>query len=360
MKKIDNGKIHLTAKVLNSPKQLRALLFTVLGLEPIHISKKTKEASTDERTLHALAVRGCNLANLLLRYREKNKLFTTYVQPIIEKTDPVTNRLHTTYNPYSTVTGRWNSAKPNLQNIPTRDKDEGLVRKSFVAEPGNILLIADYSQIELRLLAHFSQDTLFLLAYTKGLDLHKKTASAIFHKPESMITDSERGMGKTINFSIIYGISAFRLAEKFNIPMWTAKKYIDAYFELYKGVTAYRKNVVIECKRNGYVETLFFRKRRLPDIQTFNSSRSERQAVNAQIQGSAADILNRAINMVHAKYKGTDLKTLLQVHDEIVMEVPKEKADMYMAEVKELMQSVVKLSVPLICSVKACSNWSEK
>jgi DNA polymerase-1 len=353
------NKIESNDELFNSPKQLREIFFGVLGLEPIHVSKKTNESSTDERTLHALAIRGCTLANLLLRYREKNKLFTTYVQPILAKTDTKTSRLHTTYNPYSTVTGRWNSQKPNLQNIPASTKDEGLIRKAFIAEKDHILIVADYSQIELRLLAHFSKDTLFQLAYTKGLDLHKKTAAAIFHKPESMVTEQERGMGKTINFSVIYGISAFRLAEKFNLPMWTAKKYIDAYFELYKGVTAFRKNTVAECKKNGYVETLFFRKRRLPEIQSI-SSRAERQAVNAIIQGSAADVLNRAIVMLYQKYINTDLKILLQVHDEIVIEVPKIKADMYIAEIKELMESVVKLSVPLKCSVKACGNWSEK
>jgi len=345
----------INEKMHNSPKQLRELFFGKLGLEPVHISRKTKQPSTDERTLRVLAMRGSALANVLLRYRGKNKLFTTYVQPIIERTDKETGRLHTTYNPYGAVTGRWNSSKPNLQNIPMKDK--GLIRQAFVAEPNNVLLIADYSQIELRLLAHFSKDTLFNLSYTKGLDLHKKTASAIFHKSESMITDDERAIGKTVNFSVIYGISPFALAENLGIKMWDAKKYIDTYFNTYKGVTAFKKNTVERCKVTGYVETLFYRKRRLPDVST---KRTERQAVNSIIQGSAADILNRAINQLYEKFKGTDLRLLLQVHDEIVLECPKDKADYYMLEIKKIMEHAVKLTVPLKCNVKACFNWSQK
>ena len=342
-------------KMHNSPKQLRELFFDKLGLKPVHISRKTKQPSTDERTLRVLAMRGSKLANILLRYRGKNKLFTTYVQPIIERTEKDTNRLHTTYNPFM-HTGRWNSSKPNLQNIPI--KDAGLIRQAFIAEPNNVLLIADYSQIELRLLAHFSQDSLFMLTYTQGLDLHKKTAAAIFNKSENSITDDERAIGKKVNFSVIYGISPFRLAEQLNIQIWDATKYIDTFFNTYKGVTAFRKNVVDRCKQTKYIETLFFRKRRLPNINA--TKRAERQAVNSKIQGSAADIINRAIIQLSDKFKGTDLKILLQVHDEIVMECPKLKADFYMAEIKKIMEASAKLVVPLKCSVKACSNWSEK
>lgn len=370
---------------INSPTQLRNFFYGTLGLEPVNKTKKSTthpegQDSTNERALRVLAYKGCQVANLMLRYRGKIKLFGTYLEPIIEKTNKQTGRLYTDYNPYATVTGRWNSSKPNLQNIT--QKDEGLLRKAFIAEKGSVLLIADYSQIELRLLAHFSQDSLMMKNYFDNADLHAKTASALFGKKESEITDEERYAAKTVNFSVIYGISPFALAENLEISIPKAQEFISKYFRLYSGVARYKYTTTFFCGKDKYVTTLLGRKRHLPDMPTYEqffkkyfrfikneqeikdrfiTSKYGRMSVNAQIQGSAGDILNLAIIELYKKYNlDISLKTSLQVHDELVFSCPVEKAEQYLIDIKNVMENIVKLRVPLLCNVKSCNNWSEK
>lgn len=339
---------------VRSPKQLRVLLFDTIGLKPIKTSKKTKEASTDAKTLEILSKKGSNLSALLLRHREKAKLLSTYIKPIVEKLED--GRLHTEYNPFGTRTGRFNSKNPNLQNIPVKDK--GLIRSAFIASPGHKLIIADYSQIELRILAHMSKDERLLYAYNNNLDIHTKTASSIFGVQYEQVTKEQRYIAKAINFGLIYGMTKYRLAEEAHINIWKAQDYIDKYFKIYSGVATWRKEAIEQCMKDKFIQTLFGRYRRLPDITS--NMKAARQAVNSIVQGSAGDVINKATVELYKKFDGSSLKSLMQIHDELVNEAPIEEADKYAREIKDIMENVVKLEIPLKVNVQVAENWSEK
>jgi DNA polymerase-1 len=352
---IEEIKKHTSEEVnVRSSKQIRELLFDTIGLKPIKTSKKTKMASTNAKTLEILSRKGSNLSSLLLRHRDKAKLLSTYVKPIVEKLED--GRLHTTYNPFGTVTGRFSSKEPNLQNIPVKDK--GLIRSAFIASPGHNLIIADYSQIELRLLAHFSKDERLIYAYNNNLDVHTKTAASIFGKPYNEVTKEDRYVAKAINFGLMYGMSKYRLSEEAHISIWVAQNYINKYFQIYKGVDTWREEVIKQCVKDKFVQTLFGRYRRLPDITS--NQKAERQAINSIIQGSAGDVINRAVVELSTKLCGTDLKMLMQIHDELVFESPIEKAEEYSKEIKNIMESTTKLNVPLKVNLVIATNWSEK
>ncbi|HGI2702906.1 TPA: DNA polymerase I [Streptococcus agalactiae] len=349
---------------INSPKQLGKLLFETLGL-PVEMTKKTKTGySTAVDVLERLAPIS-PLVTKILEYRQITKLQSTY---IIGLQDYILEdgKIHTRYVQDLTQTGRLSSSDPNLQNIPVRLEQGRLIRKAFVPSEDNaVLLSSDYSQIELRVLAHISKDEHLIAAFKEGADIHTSTAMRVFgiEKPEN-VTPNDRRNAKAVNFGIVYGISDFGLSHNLGIPRKLAKQYIDTYFERYPGIKNYMETVVREAKDKGYVETLFHRRRSLPDINSrnFNIRQfAERTAINSPIQGSAADILKIAmINLDRVLYKGGyKSKMLLQVHDEIVLEVPNEEIGAIKELVTKTMESAISLSVPLIADENAGETWYE-
>ncbi len=275
---------------------------------------------------------------------------------------PDTGRVHTSFNQTGAATGRLSSSDPNLQNIPVRTKRGGEIRRAFVAPPGRLLLIADYSQVELRLLAHFSDDPAFVAAFQRGGDIHRQTAAVIFGVPESSVTGEMRSRAKTINFATIYGQGAMALSRQLGITLEEAKTFIKHYFERFAGVRAWLDKTVDEARQRGFVETLVGRRRYIPELRDRNFSiRSfgERTATNSPLQGSAADLIKIAMIRIHAALKAGNLRTkmLLQVHDELVFEVPEgEQADAG-ALVKREMEGVISLRVPLVVTIGAGKNW---
>ncbi|MGT2756419.1 DNA polymerase I [Streptococcus ovuberis] len=349
---------------INSPKQLGVILFEKLGL-PVEMTKKTKTGySTAVDVLERLAPLSPIVAKIL-DYRQIAKLQSTYV---IGLQDYITvdHKIHTRYVQDLTQTGRLSSTEPNLQNIPIRLEQGRLIRKAFVPSmPNSVLLASDYSQIELRVLAHISQDQHLIQAFKDGLDIHTSTAMRVFgiDQPED-VTPNDRRNAKAVNFGIVYGISDFGLANNLGILRHQAKAYIDTYFERYPGIKDYMQNVVREARDKGYVETIYKRRRELPDINSrnFNIRQfAERTAINSPIQGSAADILKVAmINLDQALTAGDyQARMLLQVHDEIVLEVPIAELDAVSQLVTETMQSAIELSVPLIADSSSGENWYE-
>lgn len=349
---------------INSPKQLGKLLFETLGL-PVEMTKKTKTGySTAVDVLERLAPIS-PLVTKILEYRQITKLQSTY---IIGLQDYILEdgKIHTRYVQDLTQTGRLSSSDPNLQNIPVRLEQGRLIRKAFVPSEDNaVLLSSDYSQIELRVLAHISKDEHLIAAFKEGADIHTSTAMRVFgiEKPEN-VTPNDRRNAKAVNFGIVYGISDFGLSHNLGIPRKLAKQYIDTYFERYPGIKNYMETVVREAKDKGYVETLFHRRRSLPDINSrnFNIRQfAERTAINSPIQGSAADILKIAmINLARVLDKGGyKSKMLLQVHDEIVLEVPNEEIGAIRELVTKTMESAISLSVPLIADENAGETWYE-
>lgn len=349
---------------INSPKQLGKLLFETLGL-PVEMTKKTKTGySTAVDVLERLAPIS-PLVTKILEYRQITKLQSTY---IIGLQDYILEdgKIHTRYVQDLTQTGRLSSSDPNLQNIPVRLEQGRLIRKAFVPSEDNaVLLSSDYSQIELRVLAHISKDEHLIAAFKEGADIHTSTAMRVFgiEKPEN-VTPNDRRNAKAVNFGIVYGISDFGLSHNLGIPRKLAKQYIDTYFERYPGIKNYMETVVREAKDKGYVETLFHRRRSLPDINSrnFNIRQfAERTAINSPIQGSAADILKIAmINLDRVLDKGGyKSKMLLQVHDEIVLEVPNEEIGAIKELVTKTMESAISLSVPLIADENAGETWYE-
>ena len=349
---------------INSPKQLGVILFEKMGL-PLEYTKKTKTGySTAVDVLERLAPIAPIVAKIL-EYRQITKLQSTYVlglQDYILKD----GKIHTRYVQDLTQTGRLSSVDPNLQNIPVRLEQGRLIRKAFVPSTEDaVLLSSDYSQIELRVLAHISGDEHLIAAFKEGADIHTSTAMRVFgiEKPED-VTPNDRRNAKAVNFGIVYGISDFGLSNNLGISRKKAKEYIDTYFERYPGIKAYMDNVVREAKDKGYVETLFHRRRELPDINSRNfnvRNFAERTAINSPIQGSAADILKIAmINLDKALVEGGyKTKMLLQVHDEIVLEVPNDELVAMEALVKETMEAAVELAVPLIADENDGCTWYE-
>jgi len=346
---------------INSPKQLSHILFEKLGLPVV---KKTKTgASTDVEVLEKLSSLH-TLPKELLRYRELSKLKSTYVDALPELINKKTGRLHTSFNQAVTATGRLSSSNPNLQNIPIKTEEGRKIRKAFIGENGNFIMSADYSQIELRILAHLSKDPELVSAFENNRDVHTHTASLIFGVNENEVTPEMRGNAKTVNFGIIYGISAFGLSKGLNIDPGSAQQFIDSYFERYPRVKVYMEDKIEEARSSGYVTTLFNRRRYIPEIKTGGmreQQQAERIAINTPVQGSAADLIKIAMINIHRKMKRNNFKSLmtLQVHDELVFEVPEDELDKMKKLVKEEMEGAVRLSVPVKVSVQYGKNWLE-
>ncbi len=345
---------------INSNPQLRTILFGKLGLP---VKKKTVSGpSTDASVLTELAEEGHALPGLLMEYRELFKLEGTYVDALPRLVHPRDARLHTSYNQTVAATGRLSSSDPNLQNIPIRRELGRDIRRGFVPREGCVLLAADYSQVELRLLAHLSGDPAFVEAFRAGGDIHRQTAAVIFGVELADVTSEMRARAKTINFATIYGQGAFALARQLKISQSDAKAFIDTYFERFAGVKAFLEQCVIDAKARGYVETIFKRRRFVPELRDRNfnvRAFGERIAANAPIQGSAADLIKIAMLRIHEALASGSLsaRMLLQVHDELVFEVPIEEEEALAALVREHMEGAAELSVPLVVDVGSGPNW---
>ncbi|HET9742482.1 MAG TPA: DNA polymerase I [Terriglobales bacterium] len=348
---------------VNSPRQLGDILFNKLGLpKPVKYGKG-KTISTAVDVLEELANEH-EIARKVLDFRQLSKLKSTYVDSLPTLVDARTGRVHTTFNPVGTATGRLSSTNPNLQNIPIRTELGREIRSAFIAEPGNVLLSADYSQIELRLLAHFSEDPLLVEAYRREDDIHQLTASEVFGVPPMLITSEHRSRAKAVNFGIVYGISPFGLAAQLGIEQKEAKKYIETYFDRYKGVRAYIDRVLEQTRREQRVRTLFGRVRPIPDINSKNANMrgfAERTAVNTPLQGTAADVIKLAMIKIDADLTRRKLRSrmTLQVHDELVFEVPEKELDVMRELVCEHMQNVYPFKVPLLVDVGVGQNWRD-
>lgn len=346
---------------VSSPKQVGELIFDRLKIVEKAKKTKTGQYSTSEEVLESL--RGKHeVIDLILEFRGLKKLLSTYIDSLPSLINPRTGKIHTSYNQTVTATGRLSSSNPNLQNIPIRDDEGREIRKAFIADEGCTFFSADYSQIELRLMAHLSQDQNMLEAFNSGQDIHAATAAKIYKVPLEEVTKDMRRKAKTANFGIIYGISVFGLAERLSIPRSEAKELIDGYFETYPQIRAYMDNCVAMAQKNGYVETLFGRKRYLPDINSRNSvvrGFAERNAVNAPIQGTAADIIKIAMVNIQRKLDENGLKSemTLQVHDELNFNVFNDELYMLKHIVVSEMQNAIKLSVPLIAECGVGDNW---
>lgn len=347
---------------LSSPKQLQAIFYEKLGLP---ILKKTPKGqpSTAEEVLRDLAV-DFELPKLILEHRTLSKLKSTYTDRLPEQIDPNTGRIHTSYHQAVAGTGRLSSSNPNLQNIPTRTEAGKKIRQAFIADKGYRLVSADYSQIELRIMAHLSGDKGLLEAFEHGLDVHKATAAEVFGVALNDVSDDQRRKSKAINFGLIYGMSAFGLAKQIGVERSVAQAYIDAYFEKYPGVLNYMNNTRHNAHETGYVETLFGRKLYLPEINSRNKMlqrAAERAAINAPMQGTAADIIKRAMIMVdrYLMKNDIDARMIMQVHDELIFEVKADAVDILIEHVTHIMSQAADLKVPLIADAGSGKNWNE-
>ena len=348
---------------VNSPKQVGEVLFDQLKLDAKAKKSKTGQYSTSEEVL--LGLKGKHeVVGMILEYRELKKLISTYISALPTYINPETGKIHTTYNQTVTATGRLSSSNPNLQNLPIRSERGQLIRQSVIPDDGCLFLSADYSQIELRLMAHFSQDPHLVEAFRSGQDIHAATAAKIFNVPIDQVTKEQRRQAKTANFGIIYGISAFGLAQQLDCSRSEAKALIDGYFAAFPGVIDYIERQKELARQQGYAVTLFGRKRYLPDIVSHNAtvrSFAERNAVNSPIQGTAADIIKMAMVTIHRRLKEEGLKAqmIMQVHDELNFNVPLNEVDKVREIVVSEMQNVVHLTVPLIADCGIGTNWLE-
>ncbi len=349
---------------INSARQLGELLFTRLRIDDKPKMTKTRQFRTDEEYLQSLAPRH-EIIGLILEYRGIKKLLSTYVEALPQLVNRTTGRIHTSFNQAVTATGRLSSTNPNLQNIPVRDERGRHIRRAFVAsDDDHLLLSVDYSQVELRLMAHLSGDPHLIEAFQCGEDIHAATAARLFGIPFAEVTADQRRKAKTANFGIIYGISAFGLSQRLNIPRTEAKSIIDGYFASYPGVKEYMDRVVAKAKEEGYVSTLFGRRRYLNDIASRNAvarGLAERNAINAPIQGSAADIMKIAMIEVDRRLREGKFaaRVILQVHDEIVLDVPRDELDAVRTLVVEAMESAAALRVKLVADAGWGANWVE-
>ena len=348
---------------INSPKQLGEILFEKLGLPP---GKRTKTGySTNEAELERLSAAGYELPSLILEFRSIAKLKSTYVDALPEQINPKTGRVHTFFNQAVTETGRLSSSKPNLQNIPIRTEEGREIRRAFIpGEECSLLLAADYSQIELRMLAHLSGDATLIEAFRNNEDIHSRTASLIFGLPLDQIMPNMRRQAKTINFGIIYGMGAFRLARELEISHGDAQRFIDSYFKTYSGVKSYFDGVIEFARENGYVTTISGRRRRIPEINSRNRNTrefAERTAINTPVQGSAADMIKLAMIKIAEFFRSENLKSrlLLQVHDELVFEVHEAELDKIQLNVCSLMEGALPLDVPVKVDVGVGKDWLE-
>lgn len=349
---------------LGSPKQLQTILFEKLELP---VLKKTPKGapSTAEDVLQELAL-DYPLPNVIMKHRGLSKLKSTYTDKLPKMVNPRTQRIHTSYHQAVTATGRLSSSDPNLQNIPIRTEAGRRVRQAFTAPQGYRIMAIDYSQIELRIMAHLSQDKNLLEAFSKGRDIHKATASEVFGVSLDDVTNEQRRRAKAVNFGLIYGMSAFGLARQLDIPRNEAQKYMDKYFERFPGVQDYMERTRQQAKRDGYVETLFGRRLHLPEIRAQNGARrkaAERAAINAPMQGTAADIIKYAMikvaDFMRQEVKDEQAWLIMQVHDELVFEVKEEFVEQLQEQLVSIMEAAVKLDVPLIAEAGVGANWDE-
>ncbi|MBI2785543.1 MAG: DNA polymerase I [Legionella longbeachae] len=346
---------------LNSPKQLQEILFDTHKL-PVIAKTPTGQPSTAESVLQELSY-DYRLAAVILEYRSLTKLVSTYIDSLPKKINPQTHRIHTSYNQAVTATGRLSSSEPNLQNIPIRSEEGRLIRTAFIAPENCIILAADYSQIELRIMAHLSQDENLLKAFAQGWDIHAATASEIFETPLEDVSNEQRRRAKAVNFGLIYGMSSFGLAKQIGVERQDAQYYINTYFQRYPKVLEYMNRTREQAHQQGYVETLFGRRLYLPEINTRNLMRqkaAERTAINAPMQGTAADIIKKAMLSIanwQNNQKNSPARMIMQVHDELVFEVKNNEIEPTKNTVRELMEHAVKLSVPLVVSIGTGVNW---
>ena len=348
-----------------SPKQIGPLIFEKLKLDPKKKAKSSKYTyPTDEETLSALADKH-PIINEILEFRGVKKLLSTYIEPFPGYISPVTGKIHTTFNQALTATGRLSSSKPNLQNIPVRTERGKEIRKAFVpSRPDGLIVSADYSQIELRIMAHLSCDKHLVEAFRSGQDVHAITASKIFGVPLEEVTSDQRRIAKTANFGIMYGISSFGLAQRLKIGRSEAKKIIEDYFANFPAISSYIEDTLTAARENGYVETIFGRKRYLPDINSRNATvraLAERNAVNAPIQGTSADIIKLAMINTDRRIKqeGLQSRMILQIHDELVFDTTPSEVERLEAIVREEMENVIELSIPLTVECNHGHNWLE-
>lgn len=345
---------------LNSPLQLRKVLFDDLGL-PVSKRTKTGEPSTDYEVLLDLS-KVHVVPEMVLKHRGLSKLVSTYIETLPKLVNTRTKRVHTSYNPVGTTTGRLSSSEPNLQNIPIRSEEGRKIRSAFIPEEGFIFVSADYSQIDLRLLAHFSGDEKLVEAFRNNKDIHNRTAAEIFNIDEESVTPELRRLSKSINFGIIYGISPYGLARQLGISVSQAGDYIEKYFNRYSSVKSYLDSSVVKAQNNGYAETITGRRRPIPELNSSNRVQrgiGERAAINTPIQGSAADIINIAMINIHDKLRNFRSRMILQVHDELIFEVADDEEANIIIIVKDGMEAAYKLAVPLKVEINSGNNWAE-
>ena len=340
------------------------VLFEKLNLPVQGKTIKTKSQSTDVKALKKLAAFPHTVPKMVLRYRTLAKLKSTYIDAMLGIVDPSTRRLYTSFNQTVTATGRLSSSNPNLQNIPVKGEEGREIRKGFIAAIGKVLVSADYSQIELRVFAHNSDDGAFIEAFKSGADIHKRTASEILRVSEEVVTPEMRRIAKAINFGIIYGMGSKKLSEELGIDIKTAKNYIDSYYDRYRGLAKYREKTIQFAREKGYVETMFGRRRYLPDIRHENrvvQANAERMAVNTTIQGTAADLIKKAMINIYRRLRAEGLKSkmILQVHDELVFEVPEKEVDTVIPLIRDEMEKVYSLKVPLQVDIGKGKSWDE-
>ncbi|WP_210756830.1 DNA polymerase I [Caldichromatium japonicum] len=348
---------------LGSTKQIAELLFGDMGLKPVSKTPKG-QPSTSEEVLEQLALTGHELPRLILEHRTLAKLKSTYTEKLPRMVDPHTGRVHTSYHQAVTATGRLSSSDPNLQNIPIRTEEGRRIRRAFIAPAGYRLLAADYSQIELRIMAHLSGDERLLAAFAAGQDIHRATAAEIWGITPETVTPEQRRLAKTINFGLIYGMSAFGLARQLGMERGLAQAYVGRYFERYPGVKAFMERIRERARAQGYVETLFGRRLYLPEIAARNPNQraaAERAAINAPMQGTAADIIKRAMIALDAwsERERPPVKLIMQVHDELVLEVAEEAIAEAQAQVRAAMESAASLAVPLVVDIGLGANWDD-
>jgi DNA polymerase-1 len=347
---------------LNSPRQLASVLFEKHQLP---VLKKTKTGpSTDADVLEQLATMGHELPRLILEYRELQKLKSTYVDALPLRVNKHTGRIHTSFNQAGAATGRLSSAEPNLQNIPVRTARGEAIRAGFVPRAGWVFLVADYSQIELRMMAHLSRDPAFIEAFRQGGDIHRQTAALIFGVDPADVTADMRARAKTVNFATIYGQGPVALSRQLGITLEDARGFIARYFERFSGVRAFLDRQIELARQQGYVETIFKRRRYIPEMKERNfnlRAYGERNAQNSPLQGSAADLIKLAMVRIHRaiRERGLAGRMLLQVHDELVFEAPPEEVDTLAELVRDQMENVVPLEVPLVVDVGIGPNWLE-
>ena len=349
---------------INSHQQLGYVLFEKLKLPVQKKTARSKNYSTDVKVLKKLSAFSYKIPELVLRYRTISKLKSTYLDALIKMVDPDSERIHTSYNQTVAATGRLSSSNPNLQNIPVRGEEGRNIRKGFIAGEGHFLVSADYSQVELRIFAHYSQDEAFMDAFKKDKDIHTRTASEILGGENNTVTPEMRRIAKAINFGIIYGMGPKKLADELGIDLKTAKNYMASYHNRYPGVNRYRQEMIETAREKGFVSTLFNRRRYLPDIRHANrviKAEAERMAINTPIQGTAADLIKMAMITIHNRLKkdGFRSRMLLQVHDELVFEVPEEELESIMPMIRREMEEVYPLDVPLKVDINMGKNWDE-